>query len=114
MKSGTTASVCLLHRGIKLVVAHVGDSQVLVCRDGQVICLTLPHRPEGKEKARIEKAGGQVLYDSLGHPRVNGSLEMSRSLGDVELKAYGVIAEPDVKTLSVSQGHNYTRICIIS
>ena len=33
--------------------------------------------------------------------QVNGRLGMTRSLGDTDLKAYGVIAEPHLKSLEV-------------
>ena len=45
--------------------------------------------------------GGHLTWSSLGRSRVNGRLEMTRSIGDVELKKYGVIAEPDIVTLDV-------------
>jgi protein phosphatase 1K len=64
--------------------------------------MTKPHKPEGREMERIVNAGGCVTYDSLGNARVNGRLEMSRSLGDVELKGAGVISEPDITALNVS------------
>ena len=63
--------------------------------------LTYPHKPEKAEKDRIHEAGGWVTYDSLGNPRVNGRLEMSRSLGDAELKNYGVVADPDIRAVQV-------------
>lgn len=99
--SGTTATVCLLRNGVQLVVGHVGDTLALVCRGGNCLSLTKEHRPEGKEKERIVKAGGVVTYDSLGNARVNGKLEMSRSLGDRDLKEIGVIAEPEITALQV-------------
>ena len=34
--------------------------------------------------------------------QVNGRLGMTRSLGDTDLKAYGVVAEPHLKSLEVS------------
>jgi len=41
--SGTTATVCLLRNSIELVVAHVGDSRALLCRNGVVNRLTNDH-----------------------------------------------------------------------
>jgi hypothetical protein len=35
--------------------------------------------------------------------QVNGRLGMSRSIGDMELKPFGVIAEPHIRSLSVSR-----------
>ncbi|KAL3336393.1 hypothetical protein AABB24_032239 [Solanum stoloniferum] len=57
--------------------------------------LTKDHHPDrDDEKARIEAAGGVVLV--VGVPRVNGILAVSRSIGDIRLKRYGVIAEPEI------------------
>ena len=39
--------------------------------------------------------------NSLGVPQVNGRLAMTRSIGDVELKQYGVTAEPDIRSIEV-------------
>ncbi|KAK2138737.1 hypothetical protein NP493_7234g00002 [Ridgeia piscesae] len=36
-----------------------------------------------------------------GKPRVNGRLDMTRSIGDLDLKPYGVIAEPSTKVIKV-------------
>ena len=64
--------------------------------------LTQDHKPtDPKEKERIKKSGGVITQPSLGQPRVNSKLDMSRSIGDVELKAYGVTCEPDTRHIQV-------------
>ncbi len=50
------------------------------------------------------KAGGRVLEDSYGQPKVMGRLSMSRSLGDLDLKRFGVVAIPDTRMVKVSSG----------
>ncbi|KAG6548571.1 hypothetical protein Mapa_010059 [Marchantia paleacea] len=57
--------------------------------------LTRDHRPDrDDERERIEGAGGFVItYGAVA--RVNGKLAVSRSIGDVHLKRYGVIADPE-------------------
>lgn len=51
-------------------------------KNGAVIELTTDHKPENPtEKIRIESAGGQVFAG-----RVNGNLNVSRALGDLEFK----------------------------
>lgn len=53
-----------------------------------------PNRPD--ERARIEAAGGAVLW--AGTWRVGGVLAVSRAFGDSALKATsGVVADPDVR-----------------
>ncbi|PSS06372.1 Protein phosphatase 2C 51 [Actinidia chinensis var. chinensis] len=107
--SGSTATAVLLVDG-QILVANVGDSKALLCSekikpalgDGgtstimlDVEELTGDHHPDrDDEKARIEAAGGFVR--TWGVPRVNGILAVSRSIGDVYLKRYGVIPVPEV------------------
>ncbi|XP_062055859.1 protein phosphatase 1K, mitochondrial isoform X1 [Lepus europaeus] len=102
LTSGTTATVALLRDGIELVVASVGDSRAILCRKGKPMKLTIDHTPERKdEKERIKKCGGFVAWNSLGQPHVNGRLAMTRSIGDLDLKASGVIAEPETKRIKL-------------
>ncbi|XP_035179808.1 protein phosphatase 1K, mitochondrial [Oxyura jamaicensis] len=102
MNSGTTATVALLQDGIQLVVASVGDSRALLCRKGKAMKLTIDHTPERKEeKERIRKSGGFVAWNSLGQPHVNGRLAMTRSIGDLDLKNSGVIAQPETKRVQL-------------
>ncbi|KFZ56427.1 hypothetical protein N321_09519 [Antrostomus carolinensis] len=102
MNSGTTATVALLRDGIELVVASVGDSRALLCRKGKAMKLTIDHTPERKEeKERIRKCGGFVAWNSLGQPHVNGRLAMTRSIGDLDLKNSGVIAQPETKRVKL-------------
>ncbi|XP_069486626.1 protein phosphatase Mn(2+)-dependent 1K [Ambystoma mexicanum] len=102
LSSGTTATVALLRDGIELVVASVGDSRALLCRKGKAVKLTVDHTPERKEeKERIRSSGGFVAWNSLGQPHVNGRLAMTRSIGDMDLKRSGVIAEPETKRIKL-------------
>lgn len=102
LTSGTTATVALLRDGIELVIASVGDSRAILCRKGKPMKLTIDHTPERKdEKERIKKCGGFVAWNSLGQPHVNGRLAMTRSLGDLDLKTSGVIAEPETKRIKL-------------
>uniref|UniRef100_A0A5F8GDX9 Protein phosphatase, Mg2+/Mn2+ dependent 1K n=1 Tax=Monodelphis domestica TaxID=13616 RepID=A0A5F8GDX9_MONDO len=104
LTSGTTATVALLRDGIELVIASVGDSRALLCRKGKPLKLTTDHTPERKdEKERVKKCGGFVAWNSLGQPHVNGRLAMTRSIGDLDLKNSGVIAEPETKRIKAIQ-----------
>ncbi|XP_057517560.1 uncharacterized protein LOC130798539 isoform X2 [Amaranthus tricolor] len=58
--------------------------------------LTRDHRPDrDDEKFRVENAGGCVIEWS-GVSRVNGRLAVSRAIGDIAYKNYGVIAAPEI------------------
>ncbi|XP_042907778.2 protein phosphatase Mn(2+)-dependent 1K, partial [Parasteatoda tepidariorum] len=105
--SGTTATVCLLRNSIELVIGHVGDSRAMLCRDGEARKLTTDHTANLKsEKERILKSSGTIKSDNLGQHLVNGRLAMTRSLGDLDLKPYGVSAQPDTRSLEVKHGRD--------
>ncbi|KAM9314517.1 protein phosphatase Mn(2+)-dependent 1K [Pholidichthys leucotaenia] len=107
MKAGTTATVALLRDGIELVVGSVGDSRAMLCHKGKALKLTVDHTPERKdEKHRIKQSGGFITWNSLGQPNVNGRLAMTRSIGDLDLKKTGVIAEPETKRISLHHVHD--------
>lgn len=104
-RSGSTAAVVMLSPQYVYFV-NCGDSRTLLCRDGQVIFYTEDHKPVNpREKERIQNAGGSVTQH-----RVNGSLAMSRSLGDFDFKEVGwrsqteqlVSPEPEVYELERS------------
>ncbi|KAL0269590.1 UNVERIFIED_CONTAM: hypothetical protein PYX00_007269 [Menopon gallinae] len=80
-KSGSTA-VCALISPEQIFIANCGDSRALLCRKEQPLFSTQDHKPVSPmEKERIQKAGGTVMIQ-----RVNGSLAVSRALGDYEYK----------------------------
>lgn len=81
-QAGCTA-VCALVLGNHLVVANAGDSRCVLSRKGHEVALTEDHKPTNEEEFdRICKAGGFVADG-----RVNGSLNLSRALGDLEYKS---------------------------
>lgn len=93
--SGSTATIAVID-GTKLTVANVGDSRGVMCdSNGTAIPLSFDHKPDKEsEKTRIKKAGGYIEF--WGVWRVNGSLAVSRAIGDYFLKPDLVIADPDV------------------
>lgn len=69
-----------------IFVANAGDSRAVLCKKGpkgaETLELSVDHKPSlPTEKLRIEQAGMFVEED-----RVNGILNLSRSLGDMEYK----------------------------
>lgn len=104
LQSGTTG-VCALIAGATLHVAWLGDSQVILVQQGQVVKLMEPHRPERQdEKARIEALGGFVSHMDCW--RVNGTLAVSRAIGDVFQKPY-VSGEADAASRALTGSEDY-------
>lgn len=105
--TGTTATVCLIRDSSELVVAHVGDSRAVLCRKGGAMRLSFDHDPDDPdETVRVTKHGGRIIQNSQGISQVNGRLGMTRSIGDTELKAFGVIAQPHLKSLEIKHGYD--------
>ena len=99
--AGCTA-VCAMVRDGEIVVANAGDSRCVLSRNGEAVAMTQDHKPmDAGEYDRIIKAGGFVADG-----RVNGSLNLSRALGDLEYKqtkelppeAQMVTADPEIRT----------------
>ncbi|KAL5068174.1 hypothetical protein RYX36_019061 [Vicia faba] len=102
LHSGSTATVVLVADD-KFLVANIGDSKAFLCsenfqspKEAKVKELTRDHHPDREdERTRVEASGGQVLNWG-GLPRVNGQLAITRAIGDVLFKSYGVISVPEV------------------
>ncbi|XP_040107148.1 protein phosphatase 1F [Oryx dammah] len=104
LQSGTTG-VCALIAGNTLHVAWLGDSQTLLVQQGQPVKLMEPHRPERQdEKDRIEALGGFVSHMDCW--RVNGTLAVSRAIGDVFQKPY-VSGEADAASWELTGSEDY-------
>jgi len=97
--AGTTACVALITR-TEIYVANAGDSRAIISKSGSAHNMSEDHKPELKtEKDRIVAAGGRVEDN-----RIDGSLGLSRALGDFKYKSNTklpanqqlVIATPDV------------------
>lgn len=81
-RSGSTA-IAVFVTTTHVIFANCGDSRALLSRSGGKLAFaTTDHKPYNEEeKQRIEKAGGSVIIQ-----RVNGSLAVSRALGDFDYK----------------------------
>jgi hypothetical protein len=114
LNSGTTA-LCAIYRKTekKLFVGWCGDSQALIARVGNVRQIVKKHSPEDEsERKRIEKLGGTVLYWGNSY-RVNGSLAVSRSIGDASHKPY-VSAEPDIEVINLDGEEDFIVLGCVS
>ncbi|KAF2286045.1 hypothetical protein GH714_009905 [Hevea brasiliensis] len=77
-----------------LVVANVGDSRAVICKNGVAKQLSVDHEPS-VERKDIEKRGGFVSNFPGDVPRVDGQLAVARAFGDKSLKEH-LSSEPDV------------------
>lgn len=98
--SGTAAdgvgctAVCVLLSKKEVVCANAGDSRAIMCRDGQPVELSHDHKPnDDRERRRIAAAGGTIEETPVGtgkhariNYRINGNLNLSRSIGDLQYK----------------------------
>lgn len=106
-------SVCAVISGKTLTVANAGDSRVVLCRKGGVTePMSYDHKPMHEtEMNRITNAGGFV--NQFG--RVNGNLNLSRSIGDLKYKQMTSIppagqmitAEPDIKQVELQDDDEF-------
>ncbi|XP_042971979.1 probable protein phosphatase 2C 58 isoform X3 [Carya illinoinensis] len=93
-RGGSTAVTAILIGGEKLVVANVGDSRAVICKNGVAKQLSVDHEPS-KEKMLIESRGGFVSKLPGDVPRVDGQLAVARAFGDKSLKLH-LSSEPNV------------------
>ncbi|KAG5603086.1 hypothetical protein H5410_034456 [Solanum commersonii] len=100
VRGGSCCVTALIQKG-NLVVSNAGDCRAVVSRGGLAEALTSDHRPSRKdEKDRIEASGGYVDC-CHGVWRIQGSLAVSRGIGDQYLKQW-VTAEPETKILELN------------
>lgn len=107
---GCTANVILIKNKI-VYVANAGDSRSILASKGKATELSFDHKPDDeKEKLRIMKAGGSVMEG-----RVEGNLNLSRSLGDLRYKVNKklkpeeqmISGEPDVFVYEVKSEFDF-------
>lgn len=88
IRSGATALALYISDEGQIVCANVGDSRAVLSRAGAAHALSTDHKPTlPTEQARIEKAGMSVLSH-----RIEGKLDVSRTLGDAAYKANAQLA----------------------
>ena len=109
-QAGSTCVVAVV-RGNTLTVANAGDSRAVLSRRGEAAALSRDHKPADEdERARIQNAGGFVQEG-----RVNGSLALSRAIGDLEYKRSKtlpaheqiVTAHPEITVTELKEGDEF-------
>ncbi|RDX66186.1 putative protein phosphatase 2C 25, partial [Mucuna pruriens] len=102
---GGSCCVTALIRNGNLVVSNAGDCRAVISREGVAEALTSDHKPSREdERDRIQTQGGYVDM-CRGVWRIQGSLAVSRGIGDRNLKQW-VIAEPETKVLRIEPHHD--------
>ncbi|XP_011029045.1 PREDICTED: probable protein phosphatase 2C 58 [Populus euphratica] len=108
-KGGSTAVTAMLINGQKLVVANVGDSRAVMCKNGVAEQLSVDHEPS-REKGMIESRGGFVSNIPGDVPRVDGQLAVARAFGNKSLKIH-LSSEPDMSEQMI---HNDIEFLILA
>ncbi len=94
--SGTTVTILLIYENNKnekfYACANVGDSKCYLIKKNSILKISKDHKCDDKDEVeRIKKNGGLVF-----NKRVFGSLMLTRSIGDREMKNYGVSSIPSI------------------
>ena len=104
--AGCTCNVVLISEKV-VYCANAGDSRSIITNGKQVLPLNEDHKPSlPQEKERIKKAGGCIFGG-----RVNGSINLSRAIGDLDFKKnldlkpteQLISAEPDITSKKLSK-----------
>ncbi|KAK4355933.1 hypothetical protein RND71_024904 [Anisodus tanguticus] len=99
--SGSTAVVALIYNKKHVLVANVGDSKAFICSENteslEAKELTEDHNANRlDERARVEASGGKFELFPSYVPLSMGHFPMTRGIGNVPLKKYGIVATPEV------------------
>lgn len=112
---GSTASVVLISTPTPtpfwhpaspctMVVAHVGDTRILLCETATGLAkpLTMDHHPSAPvESRRLRRYAATFVTDSFGEERMSG-LANTRAFGDMRSKRIGVSAEPEIRRIELA------------
>ena len=100
-EQGSTATVAYIEKqnGKKILyVSNVGDTRcILVTKKGVIRLTNDDHVDDPKERERIKNLGGIIYND-----RVLGKLILSRCFGDWNIKEFGIIADPHIAQVEIT------------
>jgi serine/threonine protein phosphatase PrpC len=104
--TGCTACVvyiCVENGRRVLYCANVGDTRCVLVTSEDVNTLTQDHKCSVTSEVKRVREGGGVILSG----RVFGQLVLTRALGDLALKGYGVIPTPHVIKIEIEERHKY-------
>jgi len=103
---GSVVIICIIVQN-RLFVVNLGDSRaILIKKNQKVFQLNCEHTPDKPEECqRIERMGGYVINVNE-KPRVQGSLAVTRSIGDPIYKPF-VSCEPDIYEYGLDENSKY-------
>ncbi|KAL4190355.1 hypothetical protein AMTRI_Chr07g75300 [Amborella trichopoda] len=90
-RGGSAAVTALVINNEKMVVANVGDSRAVLCKNSKAIQLSTDHKPI-KARQSIEKRGGR------GH--VDGELDIARAFRFLHIKPH-MTSDPHVEVIKI-------------
>jgi protein phosphatase PTC6 len=125
-KGGSTASVAMISTPTPtpfwnpaspstLLVAHVGDTRILLCETSTGLALptTTNHHPSSPvEGTRLRRYAATFVTDSFGEERMSG-LANTRAFGDMRSKRIGVSAEPEIRRYELGPAQ-YSFLVLVS
>lgn len=109
---GCTSNVVYINKDLKKIyVANAGDSRCVMGKDGKAVEMSIDHKPESQtEIDRITKSGSTITDG-----RVDGNLNLTRSLGDLKYKQrdhlkpeeQAITANPDTYEFELEKGIDF-------
>lgn len=104
---GATA-ICALLVGRHLWVANTGDCRAVLCSSGLANPLTRDHTVEdASERERVKLDGGLVEWKVNSWRVGKVGIQVTRSLGDGDLKNEGVIADPEITYKEITKDDEF-------
>jgi protein phosphatase 1L len=99
---GTTATLILI-KDNKIYCSNVGDTKAYIIYDKTYKQISNDHKCTNEdERKRITEIGGKIIKN-----RVMGQLILTRTLGDLYVKQFGVINTPDINVYDINETINY-------
>ncbi|XP_057533336.1 probable protein phosphatase 2C 2 isoform X1 [Amaranthus tricolor] len=105
VSSGACAASVII-RGGELYIANVGDCRVVLSKRRIATTLTNDHNLSNQyERSRIQSSGGFV-HSCNGVWRLQGTLAVSRAIGDLQFKDW-IISDPEIHKISLTSDSDF-------